>query len=192
MSLAIDTKERDAAAAALRSYLASVVLKDSTSRKLPLRTPKKGQTAPVQLSKAQYMAGAQLYALEVRLRPININCMMLPCQGPVSPVCFSNRVCTVTWEAAILQLPEDASYLCGRCLQKGLMRPHRLHAGSSKMPTCWKSHKRRYVVVSGPAMQVYLAHYAVFQSRESLRLCLVSIASCHDADTTSVALQPIC
>lgn len=67
MSLAIDTKERDAAAAALRSYLRSVVLQDSTSRKLPLRTPKKGQTMPVQLSKAQYAAGAQLYALEVWL-----------------------------------------------------------------------------------------------------------------------------
>ena len=67
VSLAIDTKECDAAAATLRTYLHKVAVTDTTSNQHAPRTPSKAQSTPRHINKAQYAAGAQLYVLEVVL-----------------------------------------------------------------------------------------------------------------------------
>ena len=67
VSLAIDTKECSVAAATLKTYLHTVAVTDSTPHHCAPRMPSKAQSPPRHLSKAQYAAGAQLYALEVFL-----------------------------------------------------------------------------------------------------------------------------
>ncbi|KAL3141828.1 hypothetical protein ABBQ32_004500 [Trebouxia sp. C0010 RCD-2024] len=64
VSLAIDTKECAAAAAMLKTYLHSTAVTDTTPQQYAPRTPTKAQSTPCHLTKAQYAAGAQLYAIE--------------------------------------------------------------------------------------------------------------------------------
>ena len=49
----------------LRNYLHSTAVTDTTPQQYAPRTPSKAKPTPRYLSKAQYVAGARLYALEV-------------------------------------------------------------------------------------------------------------------------------
>lgn len=114
VSLAIDTKECDAAAAMLKTYLHSVAVTDTTPQQYAPRTPSKAQPTSRHLSKAQYAAGARLYALEVA---IHLVFWMLP-------VLVHSHLChaylySFAWQQAHTGSSMYGVFICDRCLQKG-------------------------------------------------------------------------